>query len=191
MKSWTVIEAICYILWSIMIIFSIYTNIKLCMKGRIETEMYIQKRSVSSFYLLNISFTATVVSLLCSSYAFLHSSNMIIALTMAFAIALTYLLYFCLIIKSWMIYFKFKWTYYTMEMNWQYIINPNAVSNKIQQNWYIRNNNKYGNLFYNYKLFGGLCFTGYVMVAIPASLWVLSNYEIIHLIVNLFSLLLS
>ena len=69
-----------------------------------------------------------------------------------------WLLLFFLTVKNWMIYFKYKWTYFTLQLEWQQILNSKIVTQIEQENWYIRNNNKYGNLSFVYKLFGIIYF---------------------------------
>ena len=52
------------------------------------------------------------------------------------------------IVKSWMIYYRERWTFYTIQQEWKHIINKKKESN----NWFIRNNNKYGSLKFILKI---------------------------------------
>ena len=76
----------------------------------------------------------------------------VISLTIWFI--LWWLLLFFMTVKAWMIYFKYKWTYFTLQLKWQKVLNKNIIKKIEKENWFIRNNNKYGNLKYIYKLFG-------------------------------------
>ena len=71
---------------------------------------------------------------------------MMILLTFLFLIGITLLLSFN--IKAWIIYYRYKWTYYTLQYEWTSIINKNVIKKSIKNNWFIKNNNKYGKLSY-------------------------------------------
>eukprot|EP01084_Bolivina_argentea_P155697 271329_1 len=63
-------------------------------------------------------------------------------------------LYF-LTVKQWIIYYKYHWTRFTMERQWQCIINSNFASNDNlchRSNWFIGHNHTYGNIIYVRKL---------------------------------------
>ena len=59
-------------------------------------------------------------------------------------------LFFC-ITNSWLIYYKERWTFYTLQSKWANIITSN---DEAKQNWFIRNNHRYGSISYMMKLFG-------------------------------------
>ncbi len=70
----------------------------------------------------------------------------------------------------WMIYFKYRWTYFTLQLQWQQILNPKIVTQIEKENWYIHNNNKYGNLSHIYKLFGTIYFIAFTTSSIALML---------------------
>ena len=117
-------------------------------------EMFIQKRKVSLLYGLNISIILLMVSQLCLQITMIHLSfdHWFIPVSL-YAICIWLMLFF-LISKNWMIFYRSKWTFYTLQLEWQQLINPKLVTIKNQNNWYISNNKKYGNSRYIYKLFG-------------------------------------
>ena len=72
------------------------------------------------------------------------------------------LLYF-LTVKEWMVFFKYKWSFYTLQLKWQSILNSEIGNDIKKQNWYIRNKNTYGNLKYVYKIFLLIYFTVFLI----------------------------
>eukprot|EP01083_Nonionella_stella_P052962 140320_1 len=143
--------------------YAIYCNTKIF---KFNGEMFIQKRSTSLIYGFNIScitnmFTTIFVSLIRlvhhhSYYTTLHYIGFI-----TWFLSLWSIIFF-LISKTWMIYFKYYWTHYTIESEWIQIINKNALTSTTnsQQNWFIKNNRKYGNLHYVYKYVCLFCTIG-------------------------------
>ena len=89
-----------------------------------------------------------------------------------------WLILFVLLTKNWIIFYKYKWTFFTMKSKWQSLINKKIIHDKNKQNWYIKNNKKYGNLCYIYKLCASFCFIGFSIWAILGCLVVLNNFNI-------------
>merc|ERR1712013_829167 len=64
-------------------------------------------------------------------------------------------------VKNWIIYFRYKWTYFALKFNWQRIINAQTSQAEEGSNWYINNNSKYGCLSFVYFWFGLVHFIGF------------------------------
>eukprot|EP01084_Bolivina_argentea_P152153 265458_1 len=156
----------CYSLSFIYLLISIYGNIKL---SKFRDQMFIQKRNTVIVFGLNITFIITMIILSLAQVAAEHFDPLTdLPFSLLSMICIWLYLYF-VNIKNWIIYYKSKWTYYTVQLQWQLLINKNYAKHNIG-NWYITNNYKYGNPLYISKLFGlfhgfGLLIT---MVCIPA-----------------------
>ena len=87
------------------------------------------------------------------------------------SVVITYCIFFFLNVRSWMIYYNYHWTHYTLQFKWQRIINHNIVRDESKHNWFIKNKSKYGRLHYVYKLFGSIHLILGVIVCIMASLY--------------------
>ena len=157
-------EIATHILFIAMIIFCVYGNVKL---WRCRNEMFIQKRS--AVFGVNVAFILIIIGweILIICYVYYPPEMTIIPTTMM--LTSCWFLFCMLIAKNWMNYFKTKWTQYTMEFEWQRIINPNVLSQKSNraQNWFIENNKTFGNPSFVYKLIGMLCFFGFSLSLIP------------------------
>ena len=121
--------------------------------SRYKSSMFMKKRSLSLVYGLNILLImAMIITVFINICLFHYGLSLITAISMILFIICWWILLFFLTVKNWMIYFKYKWTYFTLQVNWQQIINPNISEELKKTNWYIRNNHKYGNLKYICKL---------------------------------------
>ena len=164
-----------------MIIFCIYGNIKL---WRCRNEMFLKKRSAvfglnSAFVLIIIGWEALLI---CYVYLPVELYEVQIIPTTLMITAIW--LFFCMLIaKNWMNYFKTKWTQYTMEYEWQRIINPNVLSQKNNrtQNWFIENNKTFGNPCFMNKLIGSICFFGYLLSLVPLISTAFFDNSVLHI----------
>ena len=77
-------------------------------------------------------------------------------------IACWWMLILFLNVNSWISYFNTKWTYYTLQLEWEKIINSKYSEITQQSNWYIVNNNRYGNLTFIFILFSVIHFCGFI-----------------------------
>eukprot|EP01084_Bolivina_argentea_P203937 348229_1 len=174
---WTVFEIFFYTLWISIIVISIYSNYRLRMH---KTHMYIQKRSFSLFYLLNASLIFTITfSLILSFMLIRFSSVILVSISGSIFMAFMCLMLYCITVKNWLIYFKYNWTFYTMQCKWQRILTSDIEENN---NWFIQNNKTYGNINYIHKLFSKYCFFGAIIAIVPTVIFILSNYKFILLI---------
>ena len=140
-----------YILPLLCIILSIYSTIKLLeYKGC----MFMQKRSIFIAFGLNISLIIAIIAVVTLDIAIMYNTNqtLFILATIFFFSSFWSVLFF-LNTKNWMIHYKYFWTYYTLQLQWQQIINPKISETIRKNNWYIHNNQKYGNLSFISKLF--------------------------------------
>ena len=175
---WFITEMVGYGLWLILIPISIYGNITMYSSN--NDEMFIQKRSPSILYGLNMSLICAMIALSLSQLAVMYSNLYIQLLSFVLFFAVWWFFLLFLITKNWMIFFKYNWTKYTLQSQWQNIINPVHASN----NWYIKNNTKYGNLTYIYKSLGTLCLFAFIFNSAAATLCVLTNFELYALIIG-------
>eukprot|EP01084_Bolivina_argentea_P056642 103608_1 len=156
---WTLLPSI------ICIPISIYGNVKLYHYYR--NQMFVQKRSLSTVFGLNISI---IYAMFAGAFAKIALNFAQSIPAMRFGVCMYFLAWwlflFFIITKNWMIFFRYKWTYYTLESEWQQLINPNTVKIKNENNWFIRNNTKYGNLVYMYKLLGSLHCIGFLLCSV-------------------------
>lgn len=171
----TAAESLLFLPSAICITWMIYNNIAVYQHRESE---FIQKRGISLVlgfnFAIGMELIVSTLTMIGSLYLFqtLPILEMIITLCRAIVV------YFCIFflnVKAWMIYYQYYWTYYTLQLKWQQLINPNFVDEENKHNWYIKNKSKYGQLSYIYKLF-----------AIPHCLITIINasiicyYELVH-----------
>ena len=160
--AWLVSEMVCYAVNFIMIAISVYLIICQCKHNQ---EMYMTKRSPSLYYLLNVSLVLTMIGVTVIFKGLISGTPIHQTIICVCAILFIFTFLFALLVKNWLIYYKYKWTYYTMEYQWRYIINSKLCKTESDKNWFISNNSTYGNLWYIYKLFGIMNFIFYVIYA--------------------------
>lgn len=152
-SAWKWIEPICYSTWIIFILISIYYNIALCTRNN---EMFLQKRSLPVFYSLNISFIAGMITFLFFGISTVYGSKILQVISVITAFFGLYSILFFVLIKNWMIYYKYHWQYYSLQSKWQQLINKNILNVRNEQNWFIQNNKTYGNFHWIYKRLVGI-----------------------------------
>ena len=144
-----ILQCIIYLLSTICITSAIYGNHKLY---EIRDVIFVTKRSKSILFGLNLALIINLLAHLLGYIAKIHfSHSLFVTITDILSATCYYLFLFFCITKSWMIYFKERWTFYTLQSQWQNVINPVDDKNK---NWFIRKNYKYGSLSFMYKIFG-------------------------------------
>ena len=169
-----------YLLNTIAVVLCIYGNIKLHSQNN---EMYLHKRSLVVFYALNYSIILSMISLLFISFAFVNCHKIVQVIACICCLISSWFFLMLLVTKNWMILYKYKWTYYTVQSKWQQLINSNILKQN-QTNWYIIHNKKYGNLYYIAKLFSAYCITGCIICATLLSWIILSDWQLLPLIVG-------
>ena len=80
-----------------------------------------------------------------------------------------------LLTKNWILFFKSKWTYFTLQLEWQQLINSNKAIYNHQSNWFIRNNNKYGKTKNVLIIFGTIAFVGWLITCYGVILIIWTN----------------
>eukprot|EP01084_Bolivina_argentea_P125652 222597_1 len=87
-------------------------------------------------------------------------------------------------IRNWSIWYKSHWTYNTVQLEWQQMINPNIKNKK---NWFIDNNKKYGNINWFAKRFFILHCVGFIFTIIGVSIRILNSkgYDLILTILSI------
>eukprot|EP01084_Bolivina_argentea_P095925 172433_1 len=172
----TVGECIVYLVSIICIGAAINGNYKLY---AISNSMSIQKRKPSIVFGTNASLIILMIAFTTVCVAKIHtkttSAFSFISDTLALISGYMYM-FFC-ITKQWMIFYKQKWTFYTLQTKWQNVIAD--LDNNNNQNWFITNNNKYGSLSYMYRVFAIYHIFGIllgVMGSVTYNLNIFDNY---------------
>lgn len=160
-RSMDFIALTLYVLPLIYVILAIRATIKLL---EYRNCMFMKKRSIQVVFGLNLSLISAIIAVATLDICILYHGNDI-----SFILGTIFLwsswwscLYF-LNTKNWMIYYKYWWTYYTLQLKWQRIINPNISEELEKTNWFIHNIKTYGNLNYIFKVFGIFHFMGCCM----------------------------
>eukprot|EP01084_Bolivina_argentea_P023739 44342_1 len=137
----------------ILIIVAIYGTIKLY---QCRMDPFMKKRSISIVFGLNISTILGMISNFCNIYFQYTKQPHAMITSVGIFFGCWFSIFFFLNVKNWIIHNRYKWQYFTLQLKWQRIINPNIVEIAHKNNWYIRNNYKYGNLYNIYKRFAML-----------------------------------
>ena len=142
-----------------------------------------KKRYIRIAFGLNISLISAIIAVVTLDIVIMYHNSTIsfICGTIFFQIACWSVLFF-LNTKNWMIYYKYFWTYYTLQLKWQQIINPNISEELKKTNWYIRNIKTCGNLSYIFKLFGIIHIIGCCMCMAAMYIGLLSMHESIFIL---------
>ena len=170
-KFWLIAEIISYPIYFIIITSAIYSNIRLC---RHNDEMFIKKRNKKVLYGTNISIISMIVSSLIVQTLCVRAPVSLHIGEIFWFSSLWLIIYFFMV-KNWIVYYKYHWTYHTMDTQWQNIINQNITSAKIQENWFIGNNKKYGNIKFVSKFFGKICLICYTISVLSVVAAIIDN----------------
>ena len=163
------IKGVTFLPYLIIIPLSIYGII--WFKWKTSDETVATKRSLFLSYGLSISLSFGILMSFCAHGSIFYISQEVTNNALLSAVILSYLfswyliLYF-LIIKSWKLHYKYKFSFYSLQLKWQQLINSNIVETSQKTNWYIHNNHKYGNLKYIIKrgaIFAGLGYIWFIV----------------------------
>eukprot|EP01083_Nonionella_stella_P134110 408028_1 len=178
--AWLALEVIGYIVPALCIPLAIYHNIQLYSH---RNEMFLRKRSTSLtvLFCLNICIILTMFVIALTELTTFHSSDHSVVHLISFNLYLVswwFILYF-LLLKSWLLYYKYHWTYHTLQSEWQLLINSKSTK---QTNFFVKNHTTYGNTCHMAKVFGALCGIG-VIVCLTGELKSAmdSNYPIVDI----------
>lgn len=121
-----------------------------------KNKEYIQKRKYSVILGFNFVLLLNTIgtSLSAINQYYLHDNDPLHLLLIKNLQVITgYLTFFYLNVKTWMIYFQYHWSLYTLQFEWQQCINTKFVQKENRRNWFIKNKSTYGQLTDVYKLF--------------------------------------
>lgn len=163
-------ETAIFVPYFICIAWSIYNLVNL---HQFKHKAFLEKRSTSLVHGFNIITILCMISTVLGTIAglYLQSSDLGRYFSFLFLLTTTYLAFCFLNIKNWMIYYQYHWTYFTLQIKWQQIINDTDS----EQNWFIENKSKYGNIRYVCKLFGIV--HGIMIICSGVSLYFVMIYE--------------
>lgn len=164
MLQGSAIEGITFLPYLLTIPLSIYGII--WFRFKTKDEIYATKRSLFLSYGLKISLSFGILMTFCAHGTVFYISDDFTTALVSTVILLYlfswYLILYFLIIKSWLLYYKYKFSFYTLQLEWQQLINSNIIQTSQKTNWYIHNNHKYGNLKYMTKRGAFVAFLGYI-----------------------------
>eukprot|EP01084_Bolivina_argentea_P196077 336199_1 len=143
-----------------MIPISIYYTIKLYSYRK---DIWMQKRSSSLTISFNIALILCMISNVFAVIATLYFNSSYRFFVFIISTSTMFNALYFLNVTNWMSWYKYYWIYYTLQVEWQNIINP---TNNGNSNWFIKNNNHYGKLSFILKLFGIIHFIAALIFAI-------------------------
>ena len=146
--------------------------------------MYMAKRSLSLYYSMNVTLIFAIISLIVMNGSFVHYKIILPIIFSNIALFFVALFLYLILVKTWLLYYKYQWTYYTIELEWSFIINSKSASTESEENWFIKNNAKYGNLWYIYKLFGIFFIIFHIIIASMMSMILYFEWDLIMLIIG-------
>ena len=143
------IEAASFVPYAIIIPVSIYGIIRFHLKAK--TQIFATKQSLFLTWGLNISLLCAILS-----SAYFHAFLLYIddldnpngAISVLFYMLCWFSILYFLIMRAWLLHFKHRFHAVSLQLQWQQLINSNAVETSHNTNWYIRNHHKYGNAKY-------------------------------------------
>ena len=169
---------VCYLLPSLgCIAWSIYNYSQLF---RYKGEDFLQKRSTFLVFGYTTSLIISMINIAFTTTANIYMSTSVRTAGYGLSMITTYLTLYFLNVKTWMIYFQYKWTYYALQLKWQMIINTNTMVNPNKQdiNWFIRHRHgkyAFGKLDFVKKLFGCIHLLFAVICCLSISIFIPSN----------------
>eukprot|EP01083_Nonionella_stella_P173012 595491_1 len=187
--SWFYFELFSYILWILMIAYAIYSTIKTKLNNYNATT-WMKKRNIIVFYSLNASCICCMSSLMFTGICWANTSGLILNISNIAWVCAIFIWMSVLLTKNWGIYYRYKWTQYIQQSQWQQIINPSIIKNENIINWFIRNNSTYGQTKYIHKLFVSIATCCCVVLAF---IWFFTSvlfHPAIHIMISCVSTLL-
>jgi len=145
-----ILEIACYISFVVCITASIAGNLQLYRERR---SLFIVKRSPLVLFGLNFALIALMCSFLAGyiSRIYLPWHAHLVA---DCCFVLCFWLFLCFVlIKSWFIWFRQQFTFNTLQLRWQRLI-ADDEDFAHTQSWYLRQNHRWGNIWFLHKAFG-------------------------------------
>ena len=103
-----------------------------------------QKRSILNVFALNISNLIGIISSFGTIWAQYHRKDALGINFIGLGFAAWYLMFLFLIVKNFVILFRLKWQHYTIQSQWQRIINPTIIDELEKHNFYVRYYKQFG-----------------------------------------------
>lgn len=141
------IECVEYVLSLICVVSSINGILRLY---KIRDEMYIRKRSIYIILGMNMPLILLIISLNIGLCARIHNYPIIEFVTDLLSVLCWWIFVYFFNIKSWIMYYKQKWIYFALKFKWKKMLHSGYTNN---DNWFIKNNHKWGNRLYVSKIF--------------------------------------
>eukprot|EP01083_Nonionella_stella_P007582 21862_1 len=186
MASWPV-DYLVYIPTVICLPLAILGNINLF---KLRNQMFMKKRARSTTFGINISLIMAMIAICAIRISLLHLNHTIFSICVTFLFISWWSLLLFLNTRNWIIYFKYKWTYYELQLEWQQIINPDITQIEKAKNWFI-SNPKYGKVRFVYKVFGVLHFIGCCLSTIGTLMRILYTHDITYTIIGSIFIIIS
>jgi len=122
---------------------------------RLCDEFALRKRGLVGHFGLNFALMSQIIftTLVMASNVSIHQSSVSTPLHLLSIVgaASSALAWICFSLsKSWLIYYRERWSYHTLQSEWYKIIRDDTTA---ADNWYIRNNHKYGSSVYVTRFF--------------------------------------
>ena len=176
--GWLIADIVCYAIYTMLFSMSVCLVYK---QRKFNHKMFMKKRSLSLYYSLNISIIGSMAGTILIFSAFIRFSVIQQMIMCSIGAFFVFNFLYLMLVKNWMIYYKYKWTYYTIQLKWSHIINSRNASTEAKKNWFINNNKKYGNLSYIYKLLAIYVIIAYLFCSIFISLLVYFEFHLLVL----------
>ena len=141
-----------------------------------NSKLFMKKRKLTLFYAVNASIITLIISNGILVFFFANYSHPMNSFMISLAVAVwspsAYAWLCLLVMNNWLIWYRYRWTYYISQSKWQQIINPNVLSDDMctSLNWFILNNAKYGQFKAVSKYFGGAAVCC-CLILIPLNFW--------------------
>ena len=169
------IEITALIFSSLFIPLMIYGNYKTFQK---RNETYIQKRTLWTLFGLNGTLILQMSSIFGMILTVTNFSDPIQLCSYIYWFLGLWSFLCFMNLKTWLIFFKYKWTKSSMELKWQKLINPSIESSsKSNINlWFIRHHKTYGNIHYVSKIFIIYHIMGFIVCSSGLAYITLNDY---------------
>merc|ERR1712129_346250 len=95
-------------------------------------ETFMNKRNLQMTNALNIVLILLIFTNQLVIFGYVHHPEGIIFLLSAGLWSICVFVWICLLaIRNWLIFYRYKWTYYVSTSKWQQIINPNVLNDDV------------------------------------------------------------
>ena len=135
----------------LMICISIHANIKLY---KLRKQPLIAKRNLFLYFGTNICLMLSILTTsILPSIVYTSGQRAGMPGVGLIFIGILFLSY-CLNVRNWLIYYRYKWNYYTIEYNWKSMLNSSVSTQMVTNNWFIKHHATFGSPKYVKRFFG-------------------------------------